>query len=120
MKQYKIKCPLSLITIEIYVGTIEEFIEMMETKYKIYEKQKNINKYSGLAKFIENGHESRGIVWLEKFENTIEDIRVLSHEILHIAFNLYDYMNAIIDNTNQEAFIYFYERLFEQALEKLK
>jgi hypothetical protein len=59
------------------------------------------------------------VIWLQKFNHSIYDQGVLVHELLHYTLRELRHRGFILNNGSEEAFTYFLESVYKNALERL-
>lgn len=60
-----------------------------------------------------------GYIWIERFDNSITDIALLSHELLHFTFKVLGYKGMEVTPNNDEAYTYFFQYYQERLLKKM-
>lgn len=65
------------------------------------------------------GKERDGYIWIEEFDNTIEDIGLLSHEILHFTFHSLGNIGLDVSPESDEAYTYFFQYYQGRLLKKM-
>jgi len=81
------------------------------------ELQENNSLANGKAFALSDGSY---LVWVEKFNWSIDCQGVLVHELLHIAFYVIGDRGIKIDSDEDEALAYYFEYLFNSVWNKLK
>jgi hypothetical protein len=119
MINFQIKEEIYNIPLAIYVGEYSEFSRLLDKIYNIGV-QKQIH-FGGESQILINKGDAECIIWLPRFEySNIEDISTLSHEINHVCFYIFEYINIpILDNQSNHAYIYLNEYFLIKALKKL-
>ena len=59
------------------------------------------------------------VIWLQKYNHSLSDQGVLVHELLHYTIRELKHRGFILNNGSEEAYTYFLESVYKNALERL-
>jgi hypothetical protein len=119
MKQIEFKIPIYGTGVDLIVNCSEkEACDYFNQKYGI---DLNCNNYAGFNQLIVKKVNGRiNLVWIEKFDWTIDSQKVLAHELSHSTFRTLEEAGVLLDYKNQEAYCYLFDYIYGEALSKLK
>jgi hypothetical protein len=62
------------------------------------------------------GYPDKYIIWVSKFEGTIYDYGVLSHEVFHCVYDILNELGFRLSDDSVEAYCYYYQRILQECL----
>lgn len=118
MKEIKIKDTMYRQDVRIIIGGTEK--ELCEYIYKKYHMELIADNSQGCHFPISKDGMYIHFIWMEDFNWTVHNQSVLSHEILHLVFDVFDKMGIEYKKeVSDEAFAYYFGRILEDVLKKL-
>ena len=110
MKKYTIKGDMFLSTLYLFIG---KHSDMEKYINKTYDCEVSDEGNAGENFFLENKDKKIvRCIWLEKFDNCIQDQSVLLHELLHFTFDILIDRGIKYCEESEETFTYFLEQLY--------
>jgi len=116
MKKVSLKEDIFHTTLTImYDCTIEDARKVI---YDLTEIEVRVDKsYEGEGLCVVSG--GNGYIWLKVFKNSVEDICLLTHELLHFTFQALNGIGLNPTNDSDETYTYFTQYYQQSALEEL-
>ena len=62
---------------------------------------------------------NNGYIWIRSFDNNVEDIGLLSHELMHFTFNVLGWAGMRATPESDEAYTYFFQYYQVKLLKKM-
>ena len=116
-KVFHIKDNIYHISYLIYVGSYKEKEAYLYKKYKAPKEEQKFN--GGENELIAWPDGSFvNVIWLPRFDWTIDQQCALSHELIHAIFKTLHRIGIKFDVDNHESFTYYYEYLYGKILKE--
>jgi len=107
--------------VSIFIGDREAYAKYCYKEFRV----KDIPRcgYSGEYNMFENNNvvpfHFVAVIWMARFNFSIQSYEILAHEIIHCAWGILDVSNVKVTAKNHEALAYLFSGLYKQAMEKL-
>jgi|TARA_R100000501_G_C2555971_1_gene68599 hypothetical protein len=99
-------------------GTEQELCDYLNKKYKV-EVEPLYASAKQLTVHLPNG-DQKEYIWIEKFDWTVADQGLLTHELFHYAMTILNKLGINYTADSEEAFAYYLQYIFCQTWSKLK
>jgi len=112
IKTYQL--PIYNTNLTVFIGNGEDFVGYTKEKYHI-----TYESFDGQGGYYESVGEMPDMIYLPKFSWDLQDILVITHELLHFVFRALGNAGISLDRNSEEAFTYAMTEIQEQVFSDL-
>lgn len=112
IKTYQL--PIYNTNLTVFIGNREDFVGYTKEKYHI-----TYESFDGQGGYYESVGEMPDMIYLPKFSWDLQDILVITHELLHFVFRALGNAGISLDRNSEEAFTYAMTEIQEQVFSDL-
>lgn len=102
----------------LIVGGYKSYQDHINKRFGLDDKSEQMN-FGGETQTLENSEEYVSVIWMPRFDNSVDSYGTLAHECLHVAIRAMDRLGIPITEDNQEPIAYYFEFLFKELLSEL-
>lgn len=120
-KAFKIDDPIYGQALHLFIGSYKQYRSWVKRHLKNVKLHGNLRYAEAHSEILENEFkEKRYYIRLPRWSATIEEMGILSHELIHHVFFVLNAVGVDVDPQGKnEAFAYYYNMLFEKCMELL-
>ena len=105
----------------LFIGPQQDFIKYLKKRFKFDAQDIWDQNCLGVAFKITVNEVRKGYgIYMPSFDNSIDDIVILSHQCIHVTDDILNDRNVQHGDQNKEALTYTHDAIYRYFLEKLK
>ena len=112
IREYQL--PIYNVQLAVFIGDKQQFLDYTKRKYHI-----TYESFDGQGGYYQSVGEMPDMIYLPKFSWDLQDILVITHELLHFVFHALGNAGISLDRQSEEAFTYAMTEIQEQVFADL-
>lgn len=102
----------------LLIGAYSDYRRYVKKRFDIDDKSEQMN-FGGETQTLENSKEYVSVIWLPRYDFSVNSFGTLAHECLHVAIRAMNRLGIPVTEDNQEPIAYYLDFLVVGFLTKL-
>ena len=102
----------------LIIGSYKSYQDYINKRFGLNDEVEQ-KYFGGETQTLESSKEYVSVIWLPRFNASVDSYGTLAHECLHVAIRAMDRLGIPIREDNQEPIAYYFEFLFTELLSRL-